>query len=388
MDHRITFKESLFLLPVLILLGIFSVYTICQTAIYSFFDYQLSDPVKNGMYLSSQFNAGLFEEGLKYIRFYIGDDAALAPDDASAEGFAELDRLCGEGFALLAELDVPEDEAKCKLSNAHLAALRTLQAEIASARAAAYHGFRYAQIDIEGEAEITSLSAYFINSSVARTGRFECSDKLINQIHRNVIWGQLSNLMSIPTDCPQKDERFGWLGAAHLLAEETIYNFDMYQFLRKYLDDMRASQNANGSLWGSCARLLEARSCRPALWRRLRADPVVPLSLLRRPPRAWGKLWHDDPLARLARAVRGQGPDDARALCRLVPAAERLLDGQHAGLLRLHVVLLLCPVRHGKNRGRARRTERGQDLLCPRRAREDGLYPCLRPGGRRRRRPL
>ena len=286
MDHRITFKDSLFLLPVLILLGIFSVYTICQTAIYSFFDYQLSDPVKNGMYLSSQFNAGLFEEGLKYIRFYIGDDAALAPDDASAEGFAELDRLCGEGFALLAELDIPEDEAKCKLSNAHLAALRTLQAEIASARAAAYHGFRYAQIDIEGEAEITSLSAYFINSSVARTGRFECSDKLINQIHRNVIWGQLSNLMSIPTDCPQKDERFGWLGAAHLLAEETIYNFDMYQFLRKYLDDMRSSQNADGSLWGSCARLLEARSCRPALWRRLRADPVVPLSLLRRPPRA------------------------------------------------------------------------------------------------------
>ncbi len=238
------------------------------------------------MYLSSQFNAGLFEEDLKYIRFYIGDDAALAPDDASAEGFAELDRLCGEGFALLAELDIPEDEAKCKLSNAHLAALRTLQAEIASARAAAYHGFRYAQIDIEGEAEITSLSAYFINSSVARTGRFECSDKLINQIHRNVIWGQLSNLMSIPTDFPQKDERFGWLGAAHLLAEETIYNFDMYQFLRKYLDDMRASQNADGSLWGSCARLLEARSCRPALWRRLRADPVVPLSLLQRPPRA------------------------------------------------------------------------------------------------------
>lgn len=134
MGHRITFKESLFLLPVLILLGIFSVYSICQTAIYSFFDYQLSDPVKNGMYLSSQFNAGLFEEGLKYIRFYIGDDAALAPDDASAEGFAELDRLCGEGFALLAELDIPEDEAKCKLSNAHLAALRTLQAEIASAR--------------------------------------------------------------------------------------------------------------------------------------------------------------------------------------------------------------------------------------------------------------
>ena len=260
MDHRITFKESLFLLPVLI--GIFSVYSICQTAIYSFFDYQLSDPVKNGMYLSSQFNAGLFEEGLKYIRFYIGDDAALAPDDASAEGFAELDRLCGEGFALLAELDIPEDEAKCKLSNAHLAALRTLQAEI------------------------TSLSAYFINLSVARTGRFECSDKLINQIHRNVIWGQLSDLMSIPTDCPQKDERFGWLGAAHLLAEETIYNFDMYQVLRKYLDDMRASQNADGSLWGSCARLLEARSCRPALWRRLRADLVVPLSPLRRPPRA------------------------------------------------------------------------------------------------------
>lgn len=138
MDHRITFKESLFLLPVLILLGIFSVYSICQTAIYSFFDYQLSDPVKNGMYLSSQFNASLFEEDLKYIRFYTGDDAALAPDEASADGFAELDRLCDEGFALLAELGIPEDETKCKLSSEQFAALQTLAAGLDAAYEAAY----------------------------------------------------------------------------------------------------------------------------------------------------------------------------------------------------------------------------------------------------------
>ncbi|MCK7482417.1 MAG: hypothetical protein M0C28_38810 [Candidatus Moduliflexus flocculans] len=54
--------------------------------------------------------------------------------------------------------------------------------------------------------------------------------------------------MSIPTDCPQRDERHGWLGDAHLSAEEAVYNFDMAAFYAKFLDDIRLAQKEDGSL--------------------------------------------------------------------------------------------------------------------------------------------
>ena len=71
---------------------------------------------------------------------------------------------------------------------------------------------------------------------------------MINKIHENTVWGQLSNLMSIPTDCPQRDERMGWMGDAHLSAEEAIYNFDMAAFYAKYLRDISDAQKEDGSL--------------------------------------------------------------------------------------------------------------------------------------------
>jgi alpha-L-rhamnosidase len=93
-----------------------------------------------------------------------------------------------------------------------------------------------------------ALEGLFVHSDVARTGSFRSSNELINRIHESVCWGQLSNLMSIPTDCPQRDERHGWLGDAHLSAEEAVYNFDMAAFYAKFLDDIRLAQKEDGSL--------------------------------------------------------------------------------------------------------------------------------------------
>jgi len=112
-----------------------------------------------------------------------------------------------------------------------------------------YHGFRYVEITgYPGELTPDKIEGCLVHSDVETTGDFTCSNSLLNRIHSNVVWSQLSNLMSIPTDCPQRDERHGWLGDAHLSAEEAIFNFDMAAFYTKYLEDIRLAQKEDGSL--------------------------------------------------------------------------------------------------------------------------------------------
>jgi alpha-L-rhamnosidase len=112
-----------------------------------------------------------------------------------------------------------------------------------------YHGFRYVELSgYPGVPTSETLEGRFVHSDVEHTGSFSCSNELINRIHANVLWGQLSNLMSLPTDCPQRDERHGWLGDAHLSAEEAVFNFDMSGFYAKFLEDIRLAQKEDGSL--------------------------------------------------------------------------------------------------------------------------------------------
>jgi alpha-L-rhamnosidase len=111
------------------------------------------------------------------------------------------------------------------------------------------HGFRYAEVSGHPRLpRILDVEGCFVHSDVEPGGSFRCAHPLINRIHRNIRWGQLSNLMSIPTDCPQRDERHGWLGDAHLSAEEAILNFDMAAFYTKYLQDIKNAQKKTGSL--------------------------------------------------------------------------------------------------------------------------------------------
>jgi len=112
-----------------------------------------------------------------------------------------------------------------------------------------YHGFRYVEMTgFPGEPGPEALEGLFVHSDVSPAGEFRTSNELINRIHEAILWGQLSNLMSIPTDCPQRDERHGWLGDAHLSAEEAVFNFDMAAFYAKFLDDIRLAQKDDGSL--------------------------------------------------------------------------------------------------------------------------------------------
>ena len=128
-----------------------------------------------------------------------------------------------------------------------------------------YHGFRYVEITgFPGVPSLDNFEGLFFHSNVPKVGDFYCSNKLINQIHSNTIWGQLSNLMSIPTDCPQRDERQGWMGDAQLATEEAILNFDMVRFFTKYLRDIRECQREDGSI----------SDVVPPYWKLYPADPA------------------------------------------------------------------------------------------------------------------
>jgi alpha-L-rhamnosidase len=112
-----------------------------------------------------------------------------------------------------------------------------------------YQGFRYVQLEgYPGTPDLTTLEARVVYSDVPREGTFSCSNSLLNQIHSNIIWGQLGNLHSVPTDTPHRDERLGWMGDGHLTAEEAILNFDMAAFYTKWLKDIQDDQNEDGSV--------------------------------------------------------------------------------------------------------------------------------------------
>lgn len=112
-----------------------------------------------------------------------------------------------------------------------------------------YHGFRYVEVTgFPGIPNLDAVQGVVVHSAVEPVGRFQCSNQLINRIHQNVLWGQSGNLMSIPTDCTQRDERMGWLGDAQVTAEEAIYNFDMPAFYTKWLRDIKEAQKQNGSI--------------------------------------------------------------------------------------------------------------------------------------------
>ena len=112
-----------------------------------------------------------------------------------------------------------------------------------------YRGFRYIEISgYPGAPSAENIEGEIVHSAVDTVGNISFDNQLFNKIHNIVRWSQLSNLMSIPTDCPQRDERMGWLGDSSLVAEESIYNFWMVNFYEKWIYDIIDSQLEDGSI--------------------------------------------------------------------------------------------------------------------------------------------
>jgi alpha-L-rhamnosidase len=112
-----------------------------------------------------------------------------------------------------------------------------------------YHGFRYIELSgYPGAPGPDALRAKVVHTAVQPTGGFASSKPILNQLQRIIVWGQKTNLHSVPTDCDQRDERKGWMGDAHVTAEEAMLNFDMGAFYNNFLRGIRDEQGADGSL--------------------------------------------------------------------------------------------------------------------------------------------
>ncbi len=99
-----------------------------------------------------------------------------------------------------------------------------------------FHGFRYARLEWSEECEITDLIGLVLSQNLERTGFFESENELANKIYRNILNGQAGNFISIPTDCPQRDERIGWTGDAQIFCDTAFYNSDCNLFFKNYIE--------------------------------------------------------------------------------------------------------------------------------------------------------
>ena len=110
-----------------------------------------------------------------------------------------------------------------------------------------FHGYQYVQIsgltEAPTEETFTAIATY---SDMEYLGEFECSNALINKFYQNTKWGQKGNFLSVATDCPQRDERLGWLGDAQVFVPTSNYNARTGGFLTKWMRDMRDAQMPDG----------------------------------------------------------------------------------------------------------------------------------------------
>ncbi len=135
-----------------------------------------------------------------------------------------------------------------------------------------YHGFRYIQVEgYPGRPAAGSLVGRVVRSGVESSGAFACSNPLFNRIHQMVRWTEGSNLHSVPTDCPQRDERMGWLNDMAARSEEAIYNFGLARLLAKWTADIGDEQDPQTGAITDTA---------PFRWGRRPADPVSVCYLL------------------------------------------------------------------------------------------------------------
>ena len=111
-----------------------------------------------------------------------------------------------------------------------------------------YHGFQYVEFVIEGNAELLEVVGEHVHSSCEVVGSFKCSDETLNKLHEIAVLTERSNEHSILTDCPQRDERFGWLNDLGARLYQTAYNCDMSRFFPKFTGDITDTQLSGGQI--------------------------------------------------------------------------------------------------------------------------------------------
>ncbi|MCK9618778.1 MAG: glycoside hydrolase family 78 protein, partial [Lentimicrobiaceae bacterium] len=123
-----------------------------------------------------------------------------------------------------------------------------------------YHGFRYVKLEhFTGIPDLNTITGIVIHSDMPLTGSFVCSDSLINQLQHNIQWTQRGNFFAVPTDCPQRNERLGWIGDAQFFSSTAAFNFSVAPFYTNWMFDLSADQFKNGGVPGTIPDALSGR---------------------------------------------------------------------------------------------------------------------------------
>ncbi len=111
-----------------------------------------------------------------------------------------------------------------------------------------FHGFRYVEMTgYPGRPEAEAITGVVVHSDTPAAGTFACSHAGLNQLQSNIRWGQRGNFLSVPTDCPQRDERLGWMGDAQIFIRTATFNMDVARFFTKWCQDVEDAQRPDGA---------------------------------------------------------------------------------------------------------------------------------------------
>lgn len=114
-----------------------------------------------------------------------------------------------------------------------------------------FHGFQFVEVtNFPGGPTLESVTGLVMHSDTPMVSSFECSDSMVNQLYKNVLWTQRANFLDLPTDCPQRDERMGWTGDAQAYVATAAYNADIGAFYTKWLRELMESQRPSGAFPG------------------------------------------------------------------------------------------------------------------------------------------
>ncbi len=129
-----------------------------------------------------------------------------------------------------------------------------------------FHGFRYVEISGIKNLSDSDVEAIVVGTDLERIGWFESSSELLNRFHENVVWSTRGNFISIPTDCPQRDERLGWTGDIQVFAQTSLFLFKSAGFLSSWLTDLALEQHDDGSVPFTIPDILRTPTASAAAW--------------------------------------------------------------------------------------------------------------------------
>lgn len=130
-----------------------------------------------------------------------------------------------------------------------------------------FHGFQYVELSARPDGasrpdptfrpEVAAVTGLVVHSALERAGHFECSHPGVNRLWFNGLWSQRDNFLSVPTDCPQRDERLGWMGDAQVFLRTASCNMDVAAFFTKWMNDVSDAQTPEGVFPDTAPRLRE-----------------------------------------------------------------------------------------------------------------------------------